>query len=116
MATLYIHIGTPKTATTAIQTFCENNREALKLDGFYFPEFEYKYPDIPKWTPDNPYMQEDIIRYFGEVTMLQQKKIMELQEMVMDLKKENQRLNRRIDRITEAVKHPVKAVRHFVKK
>lgn len=108
----------PEERREFLQNFEQSNRlvatEYLHREsGTLFSEVQ---DELPKWTPDNPYMQEDIIRYFGEVTMLQQKKIMELQEMVMDLKKENQRLNRRIDRITEAVKHPFKTVIHIVNK
>lgn len=37
MPTLYLHIGTPKTGTTAIQLFCEENHEALERKGYCFP-------------------------------------------------------------------------------
>lgn len=36
MATLYLHIGTSKTGTTAIQLFCEKNRDALARRGYCF--------------------------------------------------------------------------------
>ncbi len=36
MKTLYIHIGTPKTATTSIQHFLDKNRDALYEEGFIF--------------------------------------------------------------------------------
>lgn len=39
MATLYLHIGTCKTGTTAIQHFCMVNQEALKRRGYCFPDF-----------------------------------------------------------------------------
>ena len=32
--TLYLHIGTPKTATTAIQMFCEVNQSVLNEKGY----------------------------------------------------------------------------------
>lgn len=38
MATLYLHIGLPKTGTTAIQSFCEKNRQALAEKGCCYPE------------------------------------------------------------------------------
>lgn len=37
MKTLYIHIGCPKTATTSIQYFCNENKEILSKNGIYFP-------------------------------------------------------------------------------
>lgn len=37
MATLYLHIGTHKTGTTAIQAFCDANRAALARHGYCFP-------------------------------------------------------------------------------
>ena len=49
MKTLYIHIGCPKTATTSIQYFCNENKEILSKNGVYFPIFEQKYKDV------NPY-------------------------------------------------------------
>lgn len=36
MATLYLHIGTPKTGSTAIQQFCRINRRALEARGFCY--------------------------------------------------------------------------------
>ena len=41
MKTLYIHIGCPKTATTSIQYFCNENKEILSKNGVYFPIVEY---------------------------------------------------------------------------
>lgn len=38
MKELYIHIGTPKTGTSTIQHFLENNRELLLRKGVYYPK------------------------------------------------------------------------------
>ena len=46
MKTLYLHIGTPKTATTAIQFFCRDNQELLNRQGYFYPVFEWKYPNV----------------------------------------------------------------------
>lgn len=37
MKTLYIHIGTPKTGSSTLQHFFENNRETLLQKGVYYP-------------------------------------------------------------------------------
>ena len=36
--TLYIHIGTPKTGTTALQLFLDANRNVLEKKGIYYPD------------------------------------------------------------------------------
>lgn len=46
MATVYLHIGLPKTGTTAVQHFLTDNDEALKNHGICFPDFGLKYPGI----------------------------------------------------------------------
>lgn len=45
--TLYVHIGTTKTGTTAIQGFCADNREVLKRKGYIYPLFPFHYQDAP---------------------------------------------------------------------
>lgn len=46
MKTLYLHIGTSKTGTTTIQTYCGINREQLKSKGVLFPIMPYHYDRI----------------------------------------------------------------------
>lgn len=46
MNTLYVHIGTTKTGTTAIQSFCIDNGEVLKSKGYCYPLFPYRYQDV----------------------------------------------------------------------
>ena len=41
MATLYIHIGTPKTGTSSIQNFLFKNQQALKKYGVSFPQMDF---------------------------------------------------------------------------
>lgn len=45
-ATLYLHVGTHKTGTTAIQDFCADNRETLERHGYYYPIFPRKIGNI----------------------------------------------------------------------
>lgn len=46
MATLYLHIGTPKTGTSAIQKFLPLNKELLEEQGYCYPDFGFRYPGI----------------------------------------------------------------------
>jgi hypothetical protein len=44
--TLYLHIGTPKTATSSIQKYLDINRAALEQRGCCFPSSLHRYPYI----------------------------------------------------------------------
>lgn len=48
MGTIFLHIGMPKTGTSALQKFLAANRRLLEKKGFVFPDFGYVYPDIGK--------------------------------------------------------------------
>ena len=40
MKTLYVHIGTPKTATTSLQHFCDENEKILEEQGYITKMYE----------------------------------------------------------------------------
>lgn len=44
--TLYVHVGTTKTGTTAIQSFCIDNQEVLNKNGYCYPMLPYRYKDV----------------------------------------------------------------------
>lgn len=46
MKTLYLHIGTPKTATTSLQHFCEENETIFKENNYCYPLFPRKFRHI----------------------------------------------------------------------
>lgn len=48
MKTLYLHIGTTKTATTSIQRFLEENKDVLQKYGYCFPDSLHVYPRANK--------------------------------------------------------------------
>lgn len=48
MKTLYLHIGTTKTATTSIQRFLEENKDVLQKHGYCFPDSLHVYPRANK--------------------------------------------------------------------
>lgn len=70
-----------------LKKYEEGNRkiasEYLNQEGALFHE---DIPQKPVWSPDNPYMYEDIIRYFGSIVMEQQEKIEELTRQIKELK------------------------------
>lgn len=46
MPTIYLHIGTPKTGTTALQNFLPVNEEILEKNGICYPDLEFRYPGV----------------------------------------------------------------------
>lgn len=46
MKTLYLHIGTAKTATSSIQAFLAANRKTLARLGYCFPKLPHQYPYV----------------------------------------------------------------------
>ncbi len=46
MKTLYLHIGTPKTATSSLQKFCFLNQEALHDYNFSYRRLPFSYPNV----------------------------------------------------------------------
>lgn len=48
MKTLYLHVGTPKTGTSALQHFCARNRKILSEKGVCYPDLGYRFAGIGK--------------------------------------------------------------------
>lgn len=48
MKTLYLHIGTMKTGTCAIQELCTSNQEILNRQGYCYPKLPYSFPGFGK--------------------------------------------------------------------
>ena len=44
MNKLYLHLGTPKTATTAIQYFLHDNNDRLRDIGYEYPDMQSDFP------------------------------------------------------------------------
>ena len=77
MKTLYLHIGTTKTATTSIQRFLEENKDVLQKHGYCFPDSLHVYPRANKrrnahflvakvWDADGNRNQSKEKEYFEE--------------------------------------------------
>ncbi len=48
MKTLYLHIGTPKTATSSVQRYCFRNNEILNENSYSYPLMPFRYENISK--------------------------------------------------------------------
>ena len=46
MSTVYLHIGMPKTATTALQTFLPLNQKLLNRQGFVYPDMPFHFEGV----------------------------------------------------------------------
>ncbi len=46
---VYLHIGTPKTGSSAIQFFCGNNRKVLKEKGVAYPKMPFAFEGIGQY-------------------------------------------------------------------
>lgn len=46
MSTIYLHVGAPKTGTTALQIFLYNNRKRLEKRGLFYPDFQSQFTNI----------------------------------------------------------------------
>lgn len=77
MKTLFLHIGTSKTATTAIQQFCADNRDLLEGKGFCFPESVYKYPLVSP-NRNAHFMIGNIMGEDGKTDKAEKKRLLKL--------------------------------------
>lgn len=66
------------------------------------PMFSDKIKDVPKWQPDNPYMQEDMIRFFSSA--------------IIDLHRENEALRRELTNLQHTVENEQNLFRMFKQK
>ncbi len=48
MKTLYLHIGTPKTATSSLQRFLDMNQKTLRAHNYSYQIFPFEYPNVSK--------------------------------------------------------------------
>jgi hypothetical protein len=89
---IILHVGLPKTGSTAIQQFLQKNKESLKNDGYYYHLENYDenlavldesfktsgngeelYIEIKKYSNNIAKLKESIIDYFSRITKEAQK-------------------------------------------
>jgi hypothetical protein len=80
-----------------------NDRVAKEYIGDGKPLFSEGISDLPKWQPDNPYMTEDVIRFFAAVTI-------DLHRENEKLRGEIQSLRRDFRTFKDKLKHPVRTL------
>lgn len=76
------------------------------------PLFSTQFKETEKWKKDNPYMQDDIIRFIGESNLqllrkIEQERIKSEQEQ-KKLIQEQQNLKKELEEMKKALKHPVR--------
>ena len=76
-----------------------NKRIAEEYIGDGKPLFSDDIPDVPKWVPDNPYMVEDLIRFFSAVSI-------ELHRENEQLRKELENTKNNLQQFKKKIKHP----------
>lgn len=76
MATVYLHIGLPKTGTTAIQHFLRDNTTALEKHGICYPDFGLDYSNVSPYRNGHflvPYFkEEDLSIYESSLNQLEE--------------------------------------------
>jgi FtsZ-binding cell division protein ZapB len=105
-----------------------NSRVAKEYIGDGKPLFSEEISDLPKWQPDNPYMTEDIIRFFAAVTIDLHRENEQLREETKQLRQETKQLLRENEHLRQDVsslrkdlrtfkdklKHPVRTLFHML--
>lgn len=79
-----------------------------KIAREYFGEeelFDNTVKDLPKWTPDNPYMLEDVVRFIGMSNVYLLDEITQLKEENKKLRKEFETLQKEQRSITASCKN-----------
>lgn len=85
----------------------------------YFPKDQELFTDTltshPRWTKDNPQMQEDIILYFGTMLLQQQREHMQFQKDVQERLQDQEEQIKQLQTIIKQNKGELKALKIFLK-
>ena len=85
----------------------------------YFPKNQELFTDTltshPRWTKDNPQMQEDIILYFGTMLLQQQREHMQFQKDVQERLQDQEEQIKQLQTIIKQNKGELKALKIFLK-
>ena len=101
-----------KEAAEYVSRFEEGNRKVAEEylgEPKGTPLFSGEYKETLKWEKDNPYMQDDVIRFVGETNR-------ELLRRLEEQKKEIDRLQKELRNLKESFKHPLRTLLYMIKK
>ena len=88
----------------------ENARVAREYCKDGRPLFTDEIKDLPKWRPDNPYMQEDMIRYFSAVMIDMHRENEDLKKQLTNLQQTVEREQELFRMFKYKIKHPLRAL------
>ena len=95
----------------------EKSNESVRKE--FFPKDQELFTDTltnhPRWTKDNPQMQEDIILYFGTMLLQQQREHMQFQKDVQERIQNQEEQIRQLQAIIKQNKGELKALKIFLK-
>lgn len=95
----------------------EKSNESVKKA--YFPKDQELFTDTltshPRWTKDNPQMQEDIVLYFGTMLLQQQREHMQFQKDVQERLQDQEEQIKQLQTIIKQNKGELKALKIFLK-
>lgn len=87
----------------------DNEKLAEEFIGDGKPMFQYNVADLPKWTPENPYMIDDVVRFFALATQ-------PILKEYMLLKKERSEREHKKELLRQSTQHPVSTAKKGVAK
>lgn len=101
-------------ANTLLERFADENEHAAKT---YCrddrPLFSDRMKDVPKWQPDNPHMQEDMIRFFSTAIIDLRRENRILFEELKTLSEEQKTLCEELNQLQKTVANEQKLFRMF---
>ncbi|MCM1282893.1 MAG: aliphatic sulfonate ABC transporter substrate-binding protein [Muribaculaceae bacterium] len=74
------------------------------------PLFSGQIEELPKWTPDNPCLTEDVIRFFSAVSIDLRRANLELQQQNEQLRRELSSQKKNLESFKNKLHHPVRAL------
>lgn len=88
----------------------ENDRAAEEYMQDGKPMFSDEIKDLPKWQADNPYMQEDMIRFFSAVAIDLRRENRELRDEIKELRAAMKEERKNLSTFKYKLHHPLRTI------